>query len=253
MDNSADCVICLEPLHSRQTMKAAPEPCNHLFHQDCLEQLREAKCPLCRARITDPGLLSKIEPRHEEELRRNVIHNNRVHLQMTMGVGSVTFLKLVEYMFRLGGLDRMTQQFYNKPEHFQDIFHGYLHDVRRVFREFNCFILRRALYRFHTLFIQHPQAPEWVGREVNPHTGQGGALFEMCMRGIHSWESITDIYDLMRENFPQATQQDLVETLRECERLCLMKQLLSISATAAFGRRGVATWGLSSSGERHSE
>jgi len=53
--NGVDCVICMHPVlvNSRNRMAA---PCNHLFHEDCLQQWMDVKmeCPTCRRDLPPP-------------------------------------------------------------------------------------------------------------------------------------------------------------------------------------------------------
>ncbi|TVU04376.1 hypothetical protein EJB05_50057, partial [Eragrostis curvula] len=52
---TAECVICLEPLLPGQLCSEVPA-CRHVFHRDCLDAWAKSKgtCPLCRAKIV-PG------------------------------------------------------------------------------------------------------------------------------------------------------------------------------------------------------
>lgn len=43
-----DCPVCFEPLGEGETNTLG---CGHIFHQTCINRLRDRRCPLCRAPI----------------------------------------------------------------------------------------------------------------------------------------------------------------------------------------------------------
>jgi hypothetical protein len=52
-DREYECVICMDSVEAAQRYMITP--CNHAFHQPCLEQWMEVKmqCPVCRAVLPD--------------------------------------------------------------------------------------------------------------------------------------------------------------------------------------------------------
>lgn len=44
------CAICLD---SDQASETVTTPCNHIFHKDCIKQLNEPKCPLCKRLLVE--------------------------------------------------------------------------------------------------------------------------------------------------------------------------------------------------------
>mmetsp|Transcript_46661 Transcript_46661/g.99842 ORF Transcript_46661/g.99842 Transcript_46661/m.99842 type:complete len:419 (+) Transcript_46661:1-1257(+) len=50
VDPGTDCVICMIEIDPEEARKCVTTPCNHKFHQSCLEQWMEVKmeCPTCR-------------------------------------------------------------------------------------------------------------------------------------------------------------------------------------------------------------
>ena len=50
-EGGLDCVICMEPVDIKSPSKRMVTPCNHFFHQECLERWLQVKrtCPTCRS------------------------------------------------------------------------------------------------------------------------------------------------------------------------------------------------------------
>ena len=48
-----DCVICMNAVEAREPRRRMVTPCNHFFHQECLERWMDVKmeCPTCRGAL----------------------------------------------------------------------------------------------------------------------------------------------------------------------------------------------------------
>lgn len=49
MDSNLECVICLEPINEHKNFKC--KECKNIFHAQCIYNLIEKECPLCRTPI----------------------------------------------------------------------------------------------------------------------------------------------------------------------------------------------------------
>ena len=48
-----DCSICLENMTDKQSVKLS---CNHVFHLDCIQNIINNRCPLCRTKIISKSI-----------------------------------------------------------------------------------------------------------------------------------------------------------------------------------------------------
>lgn len=51
-----ECSICLEKLTDKQKVKLE---CNHVFHLDCIKQIENNSCPLCRRKIISKSVCNE--------------------------------------------------------------------------------------------------------------------------------------------------------------------------------------------------
>lgn len=81
--NDIECAICLELIDNDSKTITV---CNHIFHKNCLAQIRNNKCPLCRRVLLVEGL-----PLQSETLpRRSGTYSLRAQLSMWMQANDTT-------------------------------------------------------------------------------------------------------------------------------------------------------------------
>lgn len=72
------CPICLDAIDYRKARIHKTE-CNHIFHADCITNIREFKCPCCRTHI-QPELKRKIKILKEDIRDNNWFVKNQPHV-----------------------------------------------------------------------------------------------------------------------------------------------------------------------------
>lgn len=223
------CCICLEDMHHGTVTLSA---CRHVFHDECISQIHNDQCPICREPIREGDLpgdgLNNIKKRKRED-REEQVEREGIVLQtiefmpvreMVGLPGSRVFYMVLFELFR-----RFEPEFLMSFPRGADFASFYHHKLCAFLNGLPCDFLKRLLLLIHGIVFSY--------RENEPHH---------IVRDSEEYKQVMDFVlprarintrtcvDLMREKYPSIRDNDskIVEYVREMEKIAMGVELCNI-------------------------
>jgi len=208
------CSICLESEGERVLLS-----CGHGFHAECLKQVRDPKCPNCRAPITATGTLDEEDVRMMKKRKQDDRINDNLRTAVGMGL-----IRRVPF-FRLDILEKMLERFpvhliisYQTAELFAKDYHEWAHPLLQQNDEpFTCDMLTDFAYNIYTCLYGS------VDRVQLPLSSP---VINFFMQGLSILELTDEAHQISHMAFPQVNCKTLKYYARSVYRTLLGSALL---------------------------